>query len=80
MLKDYDVDILYHPGKANVVADALSHKSMGILSYLQPQKRGLAHAIHQSAAMGVRIVDTDGTRVIVQIATTTCLAIEVKQH
>ena len=24
LLKDYDVDILYHPGKANVVADALS--------------------------------------------------------
>ncbi|WMV18624.1 hypothetical protein MTR67_012009, partial [Solanum verrucosum] len=24
LLKDYDIDILYHPGKANVVADALS--------------------------------------------------------
>ncbi|WMV32659.1 hypothetical protein MTR67_026044, partial [Solanum verrucosum] len=27
LLKDYDVDILYHPGKANVVVDALSRKS-----------------------------------------------------
>ncbi|KAH0761335.1 hypothetical protein KY290_017408 [Solanum tuberosum] len=26
--KDYDVDILYHPGKANVVVDALSQRSM----------------------------------------------------
>ncbi|KAI3822130.1 hypothetical protein L1987_09711 [Smallanthus sonchifolius] len=26
LLKDYDCEILYHPGKANVVADALSHK------------------------------------------------------
>jgi hypothetical protein len=25
--KDYDLEIHYHPGKANVAADALSHKA-----------------------------------------------------
>nr|XP_010320180.1 uncharacterized protein LOC104647147 [Solanum lycopersicum] len=36
MLKDYDVTILYHMGKANIVEDALSRKthSMGSLSTL----------------------------------------------
>ena len=27
LIKDYDLDIIYHPGKVNVVADALSRKS-----------------------------------------------------
>ena len=27
LIKDYDMKLHYHPGKANVVADALSHKS-----------------------------------------------------
>jgi hypothetical protein len=27
LIKDYDHGINYHPGKANVVADTLSHKS-----------------------------------------------------
>jgi hypothetical protein len=29
LIKDYNLEILYHPGKANVVADALSKKSYG---------------------------------------------------
>ena len=35
LLKDYDCTIDYHPGKANVVADALSRKSTSTLAYMQ---------------------------------------------
>ena len=35
LLKDYDCTIDYHPGKANVVADALSRMSTGSLAYIQ---------------------------------------------
>ena len=41
LLKDYDVTILYHPGYATIVADALSRKagSMGSLAHLQVSRR-----------------------------------------
>jgi len=32
LLKDYDMEVKYHPGKTNVVADALSRKSTGSIS------------------------------------------------
>ncbi|KAJ9557749.1 hypothetical protein OSB04_012363 [Centaurea solstitialis] len=34
VVKDYDCEILYHPGKANVVADALSRKTHGVAMWV----------------------------------------------
>ncbi|KAH0643764.1 hypothetical protein KY290_035213 [Solanum tuberosum] len=56
-LKDYDLSILYHPDKANVVADALSRKavSMGSLAFLSVEERPLAMDIQFLANSMVRL-------------------------
>ncbi|XP_070037149.1 uncharacterized protein [Nicotiana tomentosiformis] len=66
LLKDYDIDILYHLGKENVVADTLSRRSIGSLSYLQPEKSEIAREIHQLANIGFRLLDSGGTRVEIE--------------
>ena len=38
LLKDYDCTIDYHPGKENVVVDALSRKSTGSFAYMQTRQ------------------------------------------
>ena len=37
-LRDYDFTLHYHPGKVNVVADALSRKSWGVLASVASQE------------------------------------------
>ena len=51
-LKDYDCTILYHPGKANVVVDALSRKSMGSLAHIAPIRQPLIAALHSLKSDG----------------------------
>ncbi|XP_070055261.1 uncharacterized protein [Nicotiana tomentosiformis] len=57
LLKDYDITILYHPGKANLVADTLSRKvkSMGSLAFILVEERPLALDIQSLAIRLVRL-------------------------
>ena len=56
LLKDYDMSVLYHPGKANVVADALSRVSIVSVLHVVEGKKELAHDVHRLARLGVLVV------------------------
>ncbi|WMV18688.1 hypothetical protein MTR67_012073 [Solanum verrucosum] len=58
LLKDYDMSVLYHPGKANVVVDALSQLSMGSVSNVENGKEKLVRDVHRLARLGVWLVDS----------------------
>ena len=52
LFKDYNMSVLYHPGKANMVADALSHMTMDSVSNLDEAKKDLVRKVHR---LGVRL-------------------------
>ena len=56
LIKDYECTIEYHPGKANVVADALSRKSTGSISHL---KAVYLPRLVELRSLGVRLELTD---------------------
>ena len=66
LLKDYDMTILYHPGKANVVANALSRKaiSMGSLAMLQVNEHPLARDVQSLAKSFVRLDISEPRKVL----------------
>ncbi|XP_059288931.1 uncharacterized protein LOC132042402 [Lycium ferocissimum] len=64
----------------NIVADALSHKSMGSLSYVRPEKSEKACDVSQLASLGVRLVDTGDGGVTVQDTAMSSLVTEIKER
>ena len=46
-LEDYDFTLQYHPRKANVVADALSRKTHGLVASLKVRKWKLLQALSE---------------------------------
>ena len=83
LLKDYDITILYHPGRANVVADALSRKagSMGSLAHLQVSRHPLGREVHTLANefMRLEVLEKGGFLACVEARSFFLDKIKVKQ-
>ncbi|WMV49549.1 hypothetical protein MTR67_042934 [Solanum verrucosum] len=66
LLKDYDMSILYHLGKANIVVDALSRLLLYSVAHIDYDKEDLIHYMHRLAHLSVYSFDSDDSGVIVQ--------------
>jgi len=48
------MSVLYNPGEANVVADALSQLSMGSVAHVEDEKKKKIRDMHRLARFGVK--------------------------
>ena len=76
------MSVLYHPGKANEVADALSRMTLGSVFHLDESKKDLSREVHRLSRLGVRLESTPDGGSIVHHNSESSLVVEVKskQH
>ena len=79
ILKDYDTSILYYPGKANIVVDALSRLSMGSTTHVEEEKRELAKYLQRLACLGVRFMVSTVGGIVVTDGDESSLVYKVKE-
>ncbi|XP_070025688.1 uncharacterized protein [Nicotiana sylvestris] len=82
LLKDYDITILCHPGKANMVTDALSSKaeSMDSLAFISAEERPLALDIQSLTNRLVRLDISEPSRVLACVVVQSSLMGEIKDR
>jgi hypothetical protein len=79
LLKDYNYYILYHPGKANVVADALNRKSLSVISETPSSLNQLAKQLGM-IQLEVTLNDDDAAIVALIIRPLTADRIKIAQE
>ena len=73
------MNVHYHPGKANVMADALSRMSMGSTAHVEDEKKEIEKDLHRLARLGMRLVDSTSRGVSVHPSSESSLIVEVKK-
>ena len=77
MLKDYDMIVLYHPSKANLVVDSLSHLSMENVSHVEESKRNYVKDVHRFSHLGVRIESSPNGSMLIHYNSKSSLMVEI---
>ena len=78
-LKDYDMSVYYHPGKVNVVADALSRLPMGSVAYVEEERKKLVKHVYRLAHLGVRLMSISDSGITIQNGAESSFVVEVKE-
>ena len=78
-LKDYDISVHYHPGKANVIANSLSRLSICSVAHVGDERKELVKDVHRLARLGVLLMSISNNGVTVQNEAESSLVVEVKE-
>ena len=73
------MSVHYNPGKANVVAYALSRLSMSSVSHVEEERKKLVKDVHRLAHLGFRLMSISDNGVTVQNGAESSLVVEVKE-
>ncbi|KAH0644931.1 hypothetical protein KY284_032815 [Solanum tuberosum] len=76
-LKDYDMNVFYHPSKANIVADALSRLSISSVEHVEGERKELAKDVHQLPRLEVRLMSILYGGVTVQNGSKSSLRVQI---
>ena len=74
------MSVHYHPGKANVVAYALTRLSMGSVADVEEKRKELVEDVHRLARLGVRLMSISDSHVTIQNGAESSLVVEVKKN
>ncbi|XP_069154478.1 uncharacterized protein [Solanum lycopersicum] len=79
LLKYYDMNVHYHLGKANIVADGLRRMSIGSTIDVEDEKKELTKDMHRLDRLGVWLHDSTSRVVSVHPSYESSLVVELKE-
>ena len=77
---DYDMSVHYHPGKADVVADALSGLSIGSIAHVEEKIKEIVKDVHRLALLGIHLMSISDSGLKVKNGVESSLVMEVKER